>query len=152
MDTKTLLKSLKENKVNFVIIGGTACIAHGHARLTKDIDIFVEPNRKNMQRAFTALEACGYDLMDTTVEEALQKKLLFRQYILLTDLHSSVTGVSFEDVWRNKVQLKFEGEDVYFSSLEDLIKMKSAAGRPQDLEDLKALMEIQKQTRKKSFV
>lgn len=149
MDTKTLLKSLKEHKVNFVIIGGTACIAHGHARLTKDIDIFVEPTRENMQRTFTALEACGYDLMDTTVEEALEKKLLFRQYILLTDIHPSVTGVSFEDVWKNRLQFKLEGEDVYFSSLEDLMKMKVAAGRPQDLEDLKVLKEIKKQTRRK---
>lgn len=149
MDTKRLLCSLKEHKVNFVIIGGVACIAHGHTRLTKDIDIFVEPTMENMEKTFRALEACGYDLMETTIEEALQKKLLFRQYILKTDIHPSVTGVVFEDVWKNKVLCKFEGMDVYFTSLDDLIAMKKAAGRPNDLEDIKVLEEIKKQQSKK---
>lgn len=149
MDTKRLLHSLKDHKVNFVIIGGVACIAHGHARLTKDIDIFVEPTRENMQKTFKALEACGYDLMDTTIEEALQKKLLFRQYILKTDIHPSVTGVVFEDVWENKVLYKLEGVDVYFASLDDLIAMKKAAARDQDLIDIRFLEEIKRQQSKR---
>lgn len=149
MDTKKLLNSLKDHKVKFVIIGGVACIAHGHARLTKDIDIFVEPVEENMRRTFKALEVCGYDLMDTTVEEALQKKLLFRQYILKTDIHPLVAGVVFEDVWKNKVLYQFEGVDVYFASLDDLIDMKKAAGRGQDLMDIQVLEEIKKQQSKK---
>jgi hypothetical protein len=33
---------------------------------------------------------------------------------------------------------------VFFASSEDLIEMKKAAGRPQDLQDLKYLMKIKK--------
>lgn len=149
MDIKQLLKSLKEHRVNFVIIGATAGMAHGFSRLTKDLDIFVEPTRENVQRVFQALQVVGYDVSDTSIEEALQKKLLFRQYILEIDIHPFVTGVEFTELWKNKVQYKFHGEDVYFSSLEDLIKMKKAAGRPKDKEDLHYLEEIKRQQSKK---
>lgn len=148
MDTRQLLKSLKEYKVKFVIIGGVACIVHGFTRLTKDIDIFVEPTKENMEKTFKALEACGYDLMDTTIEEALQKKLLFRQYLLQTDIHPDVKGVDFETVWKNKISCKFEGEEVYFASLDDLLKMKKAAGRDHDQKDIRFLEEIKKQQSK----
>lgn len=149
MDIKSLLHLLKENDVRFVIIGGIACVAHGFDRLTKDIDIFVEPTKENMQRTFKALTTLGYDLTDVTVEEALQKKLLFRQYILRTDIHPSASGVDFETLWKNKELINFKGEDVYFASIEDLIKMKKAAGRDVDLKDLKYLEEVQKQLSQK---
>ncbi len=149
MDTKKLLKLLKDHKVRFVVIGATACIAHGYTRLTKDIDIFVEPTRENMEKTFAALTECGYDLLDTTIEEALQKKLLLRQYILATDIHPSVTGVDFKTIWENKVLFKLQGEEIYFASLDDLLAMKKAAGRPQDLVDLAVLEEIKHQIHQK---
>jgi len=149
MDIGKLLRLLKENNVRFVIIGGVACVAHGLGRLTKDIDILVEPTRENMLRVFDALTAFGYDLQDVTVEEALQKKLLFRQYILRTDIHPSASGVDFETVWKNKIQISFKDEDVYFASIDDLIKMKEAAGRDVDMQDLRFLQEIKKQLSEK---
>ncbi len=146
MNTKILLKSLNGHKVRFVIIGATAGVAHGFVRLTEDIDIFVEPTRENMEKALQALQACGYDVTDVTLEEALQKKLLFRGYLLKTDIHPSAKGVDWETLWTNKVQYRFHEEDIYFSSLDDLIKMKRAAGRSKDLEDLLHLEEIRRQT------
>ena len=43
MDTESLLKSLKERKVQFVVIGATAFPVHGYSRATLDIDIFIKP-------------------------------------------------------------------------------------------------------------
>lgn len=149
MDTKTLLRLLKEHKVRFVVIGATSGVAHGFVRLTKDIDILVEPTRENMSRVFDALRAFGYDLSDTNIEEALEKKLLFRGYILRTDIHPSVKGVDFDVIWEHKVEYTFQGEKAYFASLDDLITMKEAAGRPQDIEDLRHLREIKRQLSKK---
>lgn len=96
MDTEKLLRSLKENKVDFVVIGATAFPVYGYARATLDIDIFVK-------------------------------------------------GVTFEEIWRNKIIAKFGETDVYFPCLEDMIRMKKAAGRAKDLEDLKYLKKIKKQ-------
>ncbi len=142
MDTESLLKSLKEHKVRFIVIGATAFPVHGYARATLDIDIFIKPELPNAKRTLAALKAFGYDVTDITVDEMLTKKILIRQYLVETDIHPFVKGVSFGDVWKNKVKAKFGDVFVWFASLDDLIKMKQAAGRPKDIEDLKYLLEL----------
>lgn len=142
MDTESLLKSLNAHNVRYVIIGATAFPVHGYARATLDIDIFIEPTESNARRVREALIEFGYDMTDVTVEDILTKKILIRQYILETDIHPFVTGVTFEEVWRNRVQDMLGQTPTCFASLDDLIKMKQAAGRPQDLEDLKALLKL----------
>lgn len=144
MDTEGLLKSLKEQRVDFVIIGATAFPVHGYARATLDIDIFIKPTPENAKRTWRALKDFGYDITDVKINDLLQKKLLIRQYAVETDIHPFVKGISFAEVWKNKVRAKFQDTFVYFASLNDLIKMKAAAARPQDLEDLKYLTKLKK--------
>ena len=148
MDTEKLLKLLKEHKVAFVIIGATAFPVHGYSRATLDIDIFMKPERLNAERTWKALKNFGYDMTDVTVEELLTKKLLIRQYAVETDIHPFVKGTTFGNVWKNKVRAKFGNTFAWFASLEDLIRMKRAAGRTQDLEDLKYLLRLRKRKRK----
>lgn len=142
MDTEGLLKSLKEHKVDFVIIGATAFPVHGYARATLDIDIFIRPTEANAAKTLPALKKFGYDVTDIKKADLLKKKLLIRQYAVETDIHPFVKGVSFDKAWRNKVRAKFGQTWVYFASLDDLIKMKRAAARPKDLEDLKYLKRL----------
>lgn len=144
MDTEDLLKLLKDHKVDFVIIGATAFPVHGYARATLDIDVFIQPTADNAEKTWQALKAFGYDVTDVKKEDLLKKKLLIRQYAVETDIHPFVKGVSFERVWKNKVRAKFGDTFVYFASLDDLIKMKYAAGRPKDLEDLKYLKKLKR--------
>ena len=148
MDTENLLKLLKEHKVAFVIIGATAFPVHGYSRATLDIDIFIKPDRLNAERTRKALKNFGYDMTDVTVDELLTKKLLIRQYAVETDIHPFVKGTTFGNVWKNKVRAKFGNTFAWFASLEDLIKMKRAAGRTQDLEDLEYLLRLRKRKRK----
>ena len=148
MDTEKLLKLLKEHKVAFVIIGATAFPVHGYSRATLDIDIFIKPDRLNAERTWNALKNFGYDMSDVTVDELLTKKLLIRQYAVETDIHPFVKGTTFENVWKNKVRAKFGNTFTWFASLEDLIKMKRAAGRTQDLEDLEYLIRLRKRKSK----
>ncbi len=148
MDTESLLKLLKESKVDFVVIGATAFPVHGYARTTLDIDIFIKPARENAEKVWKTLKKFGYDMADITIEDLLTKKLLIRQYAVETDIHPHVKGISFDEVWKNKVREKFGKTFVYFAGLDDLIKMKKAAGRTKDLEDLKMLQEIRKMKKK----
>ncbi len=142
MDTESLLKSLKEHKVKFVIIDATAFPGHGYSRATLDIDIFIRPERANAEKTLMALKSFGYDVRDVAVDELITKKILIRKYLVETDIHPYVKGVSFDDVWKNKVKSKFGDTFVWFASLEDLIRMKKAAGRPKDIEDLKYLIKL----------
>ncbi len=142
MDTESLLKLLKGHKVKFVIIGATAFPVHGYSRATLDIDIFIKPERSNAEKTLVALKNFGYDVKDVTVDELLTKKILIRQYLVETDIHPYVKGLSFDEVWKNKVKSKFGDTFSWFASLDDLIKMKKAAGRPKDIEDLKYLIKL----------
>jgi len=147
MDTENLLKSLKENNVRFVIIGATAFPVHGYSRATVDIDIFIEKTPLNAKRTLRALENFGYDVSDISFKDLLSKKVLIRQYILETDIHPFVAGATFAEVWKNRVLSKFGSTEVYFAGLDDLVKMKKAAGRAKDKEDLKILLKLKKKLR-----
>jgi len=147
MDIEDLLRSLNAHHVEFVIIGTTAFPIHGYARATLDIDLFVRPEPRNAGRLLDALRDFGYDTTEITLEDLLTKKVLIRQYLVETDIHPFVSGMTFDQVWENRISGTFGKEKVYYASLEDLIIMKEAAGRPKDLEDLKVLR-ILKEKRK----
>ena len=142
MDTERLLRLLKENRVVFIVIGASAFPAYGYARATLDIDIFIRPNPGNVKRTMKALEQFGYDLMDLSLEDFLKNKILIRQHTVEADFHPFVKGAQFEDVWKGRIKAKFGSTEVYFPSLDDMIKMKQAAGRAKDREDLKYLRKL----------
>jgi len=139
MDTEDLLRFLNVHRVEFVIIGATAFPIHGYARATLDIDIFIRPESQNAAQLLEALKDFGYDVSDITLEDLLTKKVLIRQYLVETDIHPFVSGVTFDQVWMNRVSGTYGNERVFYASLDDLITMKQVAGRPKDLEDLKIL-------------
>jgi predicted nucleotidyltransferase len=142
LDIEGLLKSLNAHSVRYVVIGATAFPIYGYARATLDLDIFIEPALENAARTRDALLAFGYDLSDVTVDELLSKKILIRQYTVETDIHPFVKGASFEEVWARRVEDRIGQTPVAFASLADLIRMKEAAGRPKDLEDLRVLRKL----------
>ena len=142
MDTESLLKSLNVHDVDYVIIGATAFPIHGYSRATLDIDILIFPSEENARKTLQALKKFGYDMNDVSVPDLLSKKILIRQYILETDIHPFVKGITIEEIWKNKVSGKIGETSCFFASLDDLIKMKKAAGREKDKEDLKILRKI----------
>lgn len=103
MDTESLSRSLNARDVRYVVIGATAFPVHGYARATLDVDIFIAPDPDNAQRTLDALRDAGNDVSDLTLDDLLTKKVLIRQYILETDIHPFVAGVTFEQVWADRV-------------------------------------------------
>ncbi len=142
MDTEKLLRLLNGHKARYVVIGATAFPVYGYARATLDVDLFIEPSKENARRVREALSDFGHDVADLSVEDLVTKKVLIRQFILQTDLHPFVAGVTFARVWRNRVESRIGRTPVPFASLDDLIRMKQAAGRPKDFEDLKVLRRL----------
>ncbi len=141
---KKMIYKSKENKVDFLIIGATAFPVYGYSRATLDIDIFIRAEKENAKKTLISLKTFGYDISDITAEELLTNKILIRQDIVETDIRPFVAGVEFEEVWKNKIKNKIGDIEVYFPSLDDMIKMKKAAGRKKDIEDLKILEKIRK--------
>jgi hypothetical protein len=132
--------------VRYVIIDATAFPVHGYVRATIDIDIFIEPTLENAKCTIQALEAFGYDLADTNSDDFLKNKILIRQYLVETDIHPFVKGISFKEVWSTKVKSKIGQTPAYFAGLDALIKMKKAAGREKDKTDLQMLIRLKKKS------
>ena len=142
MNIEKLLLALNENSVVYVVIGAWALPLHGYSRPTLDFDVFIRPTRVNAQRVLKALSQVGYDVSDLTVPGVLAKKTLFRDYPLNADIHPSVSGASFREVWKHRVLGTIGRVSTNFASLDDLIRMKEAAGRAKDKEDLKVLRRL----------
>lgn len=150
MTIQKLLQSLTDDRVKFLVIGAWAFPAYGYSRSTYDIDIFFEPNKTNVKRLIQALKDVGYNgIEDLTIDQLIKNKTLFRQYLLDTDIHPFVAGVKFNDAWKTKKEVKIGNVKVFVPSLDNIIKMKKAAGRKKDLADLEYLKEIKKQTTRK---
>lgn len=142
MDTESLLESLNAHSVRYVVIGATAFPVHGYARATLDLDLFIDSAEDNVRRTREALIAFGYDLADVSLDDLRTKKVLIRQYVLEADIHPFVKGVSFDEVWAHRVADQIGATPTSFACLDDLIRMKEAAGRPKDIEDLRVLRRL----------
>jgi len=142
VDIESLLRSLNDHEVEYVLIGATAFPVHGYARATLDVDVFIRATPENVRRTRLALTAFGYDVRDVTDQEFLTKKILIRQYMVETDVHPFVRGVTFDEVWSRRILDRLGETAAAFASLDDLIRMKEAAGRPKDLEDLRVLRRL----------
>jgi hypothetical protein len=154
-----LLLALTSAGVEFVVIGGVAVGVHGFVRATKDLDIVPEPSPENLARLARLLgeiDAQHVGLADFSPEEfpfdptdpaQLAEGANFRLETSLgpIDIMQWVAGVDAENAYTElgpaAVPVAFRGTEVRVCSLQHLLAMKRAAGRPEDLKDLERLGE-----------
>jgi len=141
---ESLLARLIERKVEFVVIGGYAAVAHGATLMTQDIDLCCRFSVENLMRLQDALgdlrpvhRMTSAKLpLQLTPEECRQFKNLYLQtdYGQL-DCLSSVLGVGdYEAVKAQSVEVQLAAGSCRILSLNALIQSKEAMGRPRDLD------------------
>src|SRR5712692_6136897 len=110
-------------------------------RFTKDLDIWVEATQENGRRVYAALARFGAPLAGVTPADFSQPGLFYQmgRPPVRVDILTSVTGLEFEEAWPKRVEKDFGGVRAFFLSREDLIRIKTALGRPQDLLDVEQL-------------
>lgn len=152
LDARALFKVLGEYGVDYVVVGGLAVQTHGFLRSTVDLDIIPAPNLANLSRLAEALAAVGARMFKTAqpVNVTDHPHLLQRAGFVpvMTD-HGrldilnvrSTAGAprSYEELSDRALELDLDGMRVMVIGLDDLIRMKRAAGREQDLADIRAL-------------
>ena len=145
-DYLELLQCLNDNKVKYLVIGGYAVIQYAEPRYTKDIDIWVEASVVNAKKLLKALKTFGAPIANLSVEELSIPGLVYVFGIppVRVDILNRVSGGKFELAWKVKNVVALEGIKVNFVSQSDLIKMKKATGRPQDLADIASLQKKKK--------
>ncbi|HBY98077.1 MAG: hypothetical protein M5U01_17470 [Ardenticatenaceae bacterium] len=135
-----VFSSFHSHNVRYVIIGGIAAILHGVPRATFDLDILIEATPENAQRLLDALLEAGLGTATlTTAEELLAHEItIFRDKVRI-DVQTSTPGLDFERTWAEREEMNYAGQVFFVVSRQHLIASKRAAGREQDLEDVKLL-------------
>jgi predicted nucleotidyltransferase len=149
-----ILPLLLRHGVRFVLIGGGAATVHGSARLTLDVDVVYARDPDNLKRLVAALSPCQPYLRGAPPglpfrwdERTIQSGLNFTLTTTLGDLDllGEVTGGgNYEQLLPFTQELSAFGISCRVVTLERLIQLKRAAGRPKDLEiiaELQALLE-----------
>ena len=149
-DARELFRALAQHGVEYVTIGGIAVQAHGGQRVTRDLDIAIATSSANMTRlaaALSDLDACvlGPDgRRSSSVPSAAllgssdQWHLVSshgRLDVITLPLHLG----SFEELRARAHEVPLGDLTVPIANRDDLLKMKHAAGRPQDLADARLL-------------
>ncbi len=144
-DYEEFVASLNAHQVKYLIVGAHALGFHGVPRYTKDLDFWIELTRKNIQHFLKALQSFfntdfGLSLADFNPRAVLQ----FGVAPIRIDVLTSVAGLSFKTAWRDRLRSKYGSKPSNYLSLNALIRAKRAAGREQDVIDLKKLLQIKK--------
>ena len=149
------LLALLDNGVRFVVIGGVAGVLHGAPLITTDLDVCYARDEENLARLAAALRELGARLRGRNVPDALSLELDVAtlragdHFTLATDagpldLLGSPAGApgGYAELARTAARMSIGVAEIQVAALDDLIRMKRAAGRPKDLaivEELGAL-------------
>jgi Nucleotidyltransferase of unknown function (DUF6036) len=151
LNARELFRVLGEHRVEYVVVGGFAVYAHGVLRGTVDLDIIPRPDLANLSRLGEALVSVGARVnraaepVNIADPHILQRNALVP---LMTDhgrldlLNVGCTsGVSadYAELRGRAVEIELDKMLLAVIGLDDLIRMKRAAGREQDLADIRAL-------------
>ena len=155
---RALLRSLVEGGVDFVVVGGIAAVARGSAAFTQDLDISYAPEQANLDRLGRVLVDLGARLRGVTDEvpfipdgQTLKRTrvLTLETPIGSIDLLAEPDGApEYRRLRERATREVIGGVEVQVASLEDLIAMKKAAGRPKDLvavEEMEAIQRLQRE-------
>ena len=145
--------------VRYVVVGGMAVVMSGHVRATVDLDVVVDLDPAPAQQAIQALEGLGLqprvpvsatDFADPAIRQSwirdkhMQVLSFYDPRQLAREVDVFVTyPLDFETLVARAVPTAVGSRTVPVASVEHLIEMKRAAGRPRDLDDIKALQRLQ---------
>ena len=143
-DLREFVELLNSLGVEYLIVGGHAVAYHGHPRFTGDIDFLVRPSAENADRVVAALDAFGFANLGLTQSDFMRRGSVVQlgRPPNRIDLLTLISGVDFEEAWAASVAGELDGLPVRFIGFDNLLKNKQAAGRDQDLADVKKLRAI----------
>lgn len=149
-----VFKKLSDEKVDYLVIGGVALVLHGVVRLTIDLDIMLLPESDNLKKFVSAVEKLGYKSKLPLNANDINFKTLrgwrrTRNLEALSFWNPSKPqrsidvliepAIDYSEASKKKKIVRAGAICIPIACTEDLIKLKKAAGRPQDLADIESL-------------
>ncbi len=149
MKLEELVRSLKKEKINYMIVGGYAVNFHGYSRNTVDIDLIIKFTLPNLKKIETILNSMG--LISKLPIDAISVFKFREEYIknrnlIAWNFYNEKDPTDQVDILINHDVSEFKSEIFRVGKMEfkvisrpDLIKMKKESGRKKDLLDIEEL-------------
>jgi hypothetical protein len=144
-DFKELLSAFNKHKVKYLVVGAYAVGYHAQPRATKDLDVLIQPTRKNATAVYQALVEFGAPNIKKLIPaDFTEEKMFYRMGVppVAVDILSSIKGIVFNAAWKNRIAVVLDtgtGLTANFISRDDLIAAKLASNRLKDLADVEAI-------------
>lgn len=155
-----VFKRLGEKKVRYAVAGGIALVLHGAVRFTADLDLVVELSADNLELFIPAMKELGYkprlpveaeDFANPSMREtwiAEKNMTVFTFYHPQRQINQVDVFVreplKFDSIEKELVWMKARDVTIPVVSLSHLKTLKRISGRPQDIADIEALEELEK--------
>jgi len=137
-------EALNRSRAKYLVIGGVACILHGHARATDDLDILIERTEANAERVLVGLAKVGYGFAsEWSAAEILKRPITLIGDDPAVDVFTVAWKVKYEQAASRSSVVDVDGVEIPLISIEDLIETKRTS-RLQDAADIEVLEEIRR--------
>jgi hypothetical protein len=154
LDPERIVTVLAKHEVQYVLIGALAARLQGFPRVTADADITPAGERENLKRLAAALRELHARIYTESVPAGLRfhcsAEALARgeMWNLVTsagrlDVAFRPSGTEgYDDLVQGALQFQVFGVELQVARLEDILRSKEAADRPQDRQDAVVLREL----------
>jgi predicted nucleotidyltransferase len=162
-DIEAILSALNQRNVRYLVVGGVAVVLHGFLRTTRDLDLVIQLEAGNLREGLQALKDLGYQPvvpvpLEAFADAATRESWVREKNMVVFSLwHPDRAGFQvdlfaqepfeFMEVYDRALRVPLDTTDATVISVQDLIALKRQAGRSQDLADIEALTELEKDSR-----
>lgn len=154
-----VIDALSEQKIPYALVGGYAVALHGAVRGTVDIDLVLQIIKSDFVRFENLMHQLGLESRIPVHAEqvyAFREEYIREKNLIAWSFYNPIKPIEVvdviitEDLRKMKTTtIQAHRKSIRVATIEELIKMKEKSGRPQDLEDVRALTEILELRRKK---
>lgn len=161
-----IFKTLNEEDVRYLIVGGMAVNLYGYVRMTVDLDIMVDLDEENLKRLIKTMERMNcqpkvpvkpidFTSRQKREEWIKEKGAVVFTFIDFSDpvIHIDIflrNPVDFKKAYQSRTTIHLKSIPLSLISIDDLIELKRLSGRPRDLEDIQHLNKI-KELRRNAY-
>jgi hypothetical protein len=153
--------AFKLNKIKYAIVGGYAMALHGLVRATIDIDFVLKLTKRDFEAVEQILQKIGLqsrlpvrakDIISMRQEYIEDRNLIAWSFVDYKNPTRQIDILITKDLSDLEVEkIKVGSRSLSVISLEELLRMKMEAGRPQDLLDIKNIeIKLSEEKKKKS--
>lgn len=141
-----IIDSFDKEKLRYALVGGYALALHGLVRATMDVDLVIRLTLKDYELAEKCLKNIGLtsrlpiraaDIIQMRTEYIQNRNLIAWSFVDYQSPSRQVDILITSDLNELKTQkISIGGRKINVITLDQLLKMKKEAGRPQDLLDV----------------